>query len=305
MRFQSINRSAIPSFFMAMTLFIVTCGNLDAKTDITIDIGGLNGSTCQESPNSEVIVAGSMCGVAVSIIPRPRTEDLPFSGFTETKPDWLSLEFGRIEGETYDREFIVDKNLTSLLNPVYYLNHEQAEVNQRWQNGIEPTGFSKRLVCHFQFKIPDSFQDPAICVRAIVSNPLFGELSQQSGPFVYNMKCIDVVLPCSEEDETQVLASEVCFAYRRRDDLYAIQLAKDLIEQGRTTFVGLRDAMSAARSIKDYNSELLLLDAMYSKFGYIRNLGDQPVPVDNQEESYMKMRQLILHKIAEQEQQQK
>jgi hypothetical protein len=90
-----------------------------AETRVRFEIGSSVGSTCSDTP-PDVVVAGSMGLIGVTVEPYPHPEELQFSGFPETQPAWLRIECGY--ATAVDQELVPSQDLLDLMNPTYIVD---------------------------------------------------------------------------------------------------------------------------------------------------------------------------------------
>lgn len=275
-----------------------------AKTKVAIQMGGLEGSTC-EGVSRYALVAGSKANVSVVVVSTDQASE--FKGFSEAKPEWLSLEFSY--GTEWD-EFVVSPELSRLLNPEYFLEEKQLEVNDYVKQGEEIDRSSTSPIYYFAVDLPENLAGTSICVRAVLSPPPYGPLRPAQGPHSRNLACIQVVGPCSIEDVNHALASHILIKKRMGKIREALSMADSLVGTGWRSYEGLLSAVSIASRLGHFDSALHLLDVQFETYGRIghRDANDLPpyqiFPVDPDMAlaEYSRKRELLLQAKTAQEQ---
>jgi hypothetical protein len=201
------------------------------------------------------------------------------------KPDWLSLEFSYSSDDKFS--FAASTELNKMLNPTYCFRPGR-----------------RGEIYSFHYQVPDELNGLSICVRANLSNiPYEGVESDYFDIEPDNFDCIDVRSPCSDEDRNRALASYILNAREMGNNEYALALADSLLETGWRSAIGLDAARSAANVLKQYQKALKFLDAIYETYKCI--YPEEQYLGRDASEDYLQVREALVRKIAEQEQQEK
>jgi hypothetical protein len=286
-----------------MLSMLLLCETIFAKTRIEISIGGISGSTC-ESSRETVITTGSLALIIVTVLPEPRPAKLPFQGFPETKPSWLTLEVGYVQEN--ERLFTASQELLGLLNPTYFLNEAQLVYNEAWKQGDDLKEIAKQPDYCFLIEIPAALAGAIVCARASLIDPPYGPLVENKYEDILRplIDSVKILAPCSDADVSRALASQIKFSRFSGNFERAVQLADSLIDTGRR--VGLQDALTSAILAKNYQAALRFLDLAYETNGtVVPRQGGALRSVDQEKRAYRERREIILRQIAEQAQQQR
>lgn len=265
--------------FLTILTVVISCTPIQANagTFIEVAIGGLEGSSC-EGVSRLAIVSGSTASVSVVVLSTDQAKET--QEFAETKPEWLSLEFSY--GTEWD-SFNASPELSRLLNPEYFLEVSLLDAEAFISNGEK--GDRSSLTCFFAIDIPETLKG-SFCVRAVAAPPPYGPLAPAHGPHSRNLACIQIVTPCSEEDENKALASRIAITRRMGKYSEALNMADSLVAIGWRSYDGLEYAVNIASKLRRFDSALHFLDVQYETYGSVgaREAMDFPpfeiLPVD-------------------------
>lgn len=277
----------------------IFCGAGQARTRVDIGIGGISSSSC-ETAGEKILITGSLALITVTVLPDPKPEKLPFAGFSETKPNWLDLEFGFMEGNKGVFDPTLD--LHALLNPQYFLSETQLLYQEAWKEGDDLKEIAKKPIHYFLIQIPEGLMGATICARAILSPPPFGDLVQNGygEPLLATVARSKIVAPCSKEDSAQVVESRIKFTRYSGQFERAVALADSFVNLGWR--VGLMDALTSARRTINYVAALRFLELLYETKGtVVPNPSGALNSAGEEERAYRERREELLRLIAEQE----
>jgi hypothetical protein len=284
------------SWAMIFTMISCLCYTslVVAGTRVRVELSR-TGSSC-DGPHTSVVVAGAQCCLNVSIVPSPGSVKAPFTGFVDSPPPWLRLEFGY----NLDRssELRPSSELYAAVHPRYFLSDIRRDLNQ----SVGPDAFVGEYpyspTYQFVVTIPPEASGQVIWARVLVDDPPYGPLyvpTYMTNEWS-NVDSVAVLAPCGRDDEARVLSSRV--SYSRFTDGYerALELEDSMLAAGWT--VALEAAYESAMHIGKYDSALRYLDLIWQNRATIGSWGYR----DMDEEQYRRTRQMILDRKNTQEQ---
>lgn len=295
-----ISRIQFSAFAIFCSALLVPMIDATSMTRVKIEVTEL-GTSCSGYDKFRSTVAGSMGVITVTVTPTS-DHDLPFTGFSETPPSWLALEFGYGSHEN----FMPSQSLKGLLEPKYYLDDPQVRTNEYWQQGRQLEKSDTYNFYFFSINVPEELGGESICIRAVLKDPPYGPIVMDhfpnQPPPIY--RSIDIISPCTREDSILSIESLVACTYKMRDFERTITLTDSLTSIGWR--VGYHDARSAARRLGRFDDMLRFFDLIYETDGtVIPNFsGGSLKSHDEEERFYNESRRGLLKWIVDQKQEQ-
>jgi hypothetical protein len=279
---------------MIVCLLTIYFSNAHAVGTLSVGFAGPTGSSCQQTTNFDLIV-----GSAVRIVVAINDPDREYHGLKDTPPSGLQLEFC-LKRELSD-PFVASSEIYERLSPQYYVTTRQKEVAERWLNGIAPHRLDKIEKYHYLIEIPEDFAGQVLCIRAQLNNAEYGMLNTlEEARGETNVKCVNVVEPCSDEDRGFAAATFIRFADDAGYFERAIQIGDSLVATGWADKWGFMWVRQSAIKVNRWTTALEYLDRLYNIYGMTEVFSGA---VSGSQSEYERLRTQYSQKIAEQEQQ--